>query len=129
MEYIADTVAIIRHFARAGRMGNRAGQILRNADSGLNTIGISISSMVEILYLSEKNRIPLDFGNAKSRLRNADNYKVTDLDLDIVETSKTIQGLELHDRLIVATALFLNVTILTSDQMIKDADVVSVIWD
>ncbi len=129
MEYIADTVAIIRHFARAGRMGNRAGQILRNADSGLNTIGISIISMVEILYLSEKNRIPLDFSDAKNRLRNADNYKVIDLDLDIVEASKTIQGLELHDRLIVVAALFLNVPILTSDQMIKDADVVSVIWD
>ena len=85
--------------------------------------------MVEILYLSEKNRIPLDFSDAKNRLRNADNYKVIDLDLDIVEASKTIQGLELHDRLIVVAALFLNVPILTSDQMIKDADVVSVIWD
>jgi PIN domain nuclease of toxin-antitoxin system len=52
-----------------------------------------------------------------------------DLDMDIVGISKTIQGLELHDRLIVATALFLKVPILTSDEVIKEAGVVSVIWD
>jgi predicted nucleic acid-binding protein len=85
--------------------------------------------MVEILYLSEKNRIPLDFRDAKNRLRHADNYNVMDLDMDIVGISKTIQGLELHDRLIVATALFLKVPILTSDEVIKEAGVVSVIWD
>lgn len=129
MEYVADTVAIIRHFAKTGRMGNNAGRILRDADSGLCMIGISVISMVEILYLSEKNRIPLDFKDAKKRLRHADNYRVIDLDMDIVGISKTIQGLELHDRLIVATALFLNVPILTSDEVIKDAGVVSVIWD
>lgn len=110
-------------------MGNNAGRILRDADSGLHTIGISIISLVEILYLSEKNRIPLDFRDAKNRIRHVDNYKMIDLDMDIVEISKTVQGLELHDRLIVATALFLNVPILTSDQVIKDAGVVSVIWD
>jgi len=116
MEYIADTVAVIRHFSKTGRMGNNAGRILRDADSGLHTIGISIISLVEILYLSEKNRIPLDFRDAKNRIRHVDNYKVTDLDMDIVGISKTVQGLELHDRLIVATALFLNVPILTSLQ-------------
>lgn len=52
-----------------------------------------------------------------------------DLDMDIVGISETVQGLELHDRLIVATALFLNVPILTRDQVIKDAGVVSVIWN
>ncbi len=116
-------------FSKTGKMGNNAGRILRDADSGLHTIGISIISLVEILYLSEKNRIPLDFRDAKNRIRHVDNYKMIDLDMDIVEISKTVQGLELHDRLIVATALFLNVPILTSDQVIKDAGVVSVIWD
>ena len=46
MEYIADTVVVIRHFSKTGRMGNNAGRILRDADSGLHTIGISIISLV-----------------------------------------------------------------------------------
>ena len=58
MQYSADTVAIIRHFANAGKIGKAAKSILQDADSGENTILISIISMVEILYLSERNKIP-----------------------------------------------------------------------
>ena len=48
--------------------------------------------------------------------------------MDIVETAKTIPGLELHDRLILATALFCDIPILTGDQVITDAGVIDVIW-
>jgi len=99
MEYVADTVAIIRHFAKVGKIGKTAKHILRDADNGKTTILISIISLVEILYLSERHKIPLDFDVVKSQLQHLDNYKIIDLDLDIVETAKNVQGLELHDRL------------------------------
>ena len=128
MQYLADTVAIIRHFANVGKIGKAAKLILQDADSGKNTILISIISIVEILYLSERNKIPLDFEDVRRKLLPLDNYRIVDLDFDIVETAKTVQGLELHDRLIVSTSLSLNVPILTSDQIIKNSDQVDVIW-
>lgn len=128
MQYLADTVAIIRHFANVGKIGKAAKSILQDADNGKNTIFISIISMVEILYLAERNKIPLDFEEVRHKLLHLDNYRIIDLDFDIVETAKTVQGLELHDRLIVATALFLNVPILTSDQIIRGSGQVDVIW-
>ena len=128
MQYLADTVAIIRHFANVGKIGKAAKLILQDADSGKNTILISIISIVEILYLSERNKIPLDFEDVRRKLLPLDNFRIVDLDFDIVETAKTVQGLELHDRLIVSTSLSLNVPILTSDQIIKDSDQVDVIW-
>ena len=128
MQYLADTVAIIRHFARAGKIGKAAKSILQDADIGKNKIHISIISMVEILYLSERNRIPLNFKEVKRKLLHLDNYEIIDLDLDIVETAKTVKRLELHDRLIVSTALSLNVPVLTSDQIISDSGQVDVIW-
>ena len=128
MQYIADTVAIIRHFASVGKIGKAAKSILQDADNGKNKILISIISMVEILYLSERNRIPLNLGEARRKLLRLDNYDIVDLDLDIVETARTVQGLELHDRLIVSTALYLNVPILTSDQIIRDSGQIDVIW-
>ena len=84
--------------------------------------------MVEILYLSERNRIPLNLKEVKRNLLHLDNYEIIDLDLDIVETAKTVKRLELHDRLIVSTALSLNVPVLTSDQIICDSRQVDVIW-
>lgn len=128
MQYLADTVAVIRHFASVGKIGKAAKSILQDADNGKNKILISIISMVEILYLSERNRIPLNLEEVKRKLLHLDNYEIIDLDLDIVETAKTVQGLELHDRLIVSTALSLNVPVLTSDQIITDSGQVDVIW-
>lgn len=128
MQYLADTVTIIRHFAKTGKIGKAAKSILQDADKGKNTIFISIISIVEILYLSERNKIILDMEDVRYKLLPLDNYKIVDLDFDIVETAKNLQGLELHDRLIVATALFLDVPMLTSDQVIRDSEQVSVIW-
>ena len=128
MEYVADTVAIVRHFAKVGKIGKAAKEILRDADNGQHTIMISIISLVEILYLAERHKIPLDFDVVKFQLRHLDNYKIIDLDLDIVETAKHVQGLELHDRLIVASALSLQVPMLTCDQVIQDAGLVTTIW-
>jgi len=128
VEYLADTVAIIRHFANVGKIGKAAKSILQDADNGKNTIMISIISIVEILYLSERNKIPLDFEEVRRKLLYLDNYRIVDLDFDIVQTAKTVRGLELHDRLIVSAALSLNVPILTSDQIIRDSGQVDVIW-
>ncbi len=128
MQYLADTVAIIRHFANVGKIGKAAKSILQDADNGKNKILISIISMVEILYLSERNRIPLNLEKVKRKLLPLDNYQIIDLDIYILETAKTVHGLELHDRLIVSTALSLNVPILTSDQIISDSGQIDVIW-
>jgi len=128
VQYLADTVAIIRHFSKVGKIGKAAKLILQDADNGTNSILISIISLIEILYLSERNKIPLDFEEMKHKLLQLDNYKILDLDFDIVETAKDVKGFELHDRLIVSAALFLNVPILTSDQIIRDSGIIEVIW-
>jgi PIN domain nuclease of toxin-antitoxin system len=59
VHFLADTVTIIRHFANVGKIGKAAKLILLDADNGKHKVLISIISMVEILYLSERNRIPL----------------------------------------------------------------------
>lgn len=128
MHFLADTVAIIRHFANVGKIGKAARSILLDADNGKNKILISIISMIEILYLSERNRIPLNLEEMRSKLLHLDNYEIVDLDLEIVETARNVKGLELHDRLIVSTALSLNVPILTSDKIISASGKIDVIW-
>jgi predicted nucleic acid-binding protein len=51
-----------------------------------------------------------------------------DLNLKIVEEAKRINGLELHDRLIAATGIYLNIPILTCDQSILDSDSITAVW-
>lgn len=128
MEYLADTVAIIRHFAKTGAIGKKAKQILKDADAGKNTIYISIISIVEIMYLAERNKIPINLEEVKKQLNESDNYQVVDLSLEIIDVAKPIQSLELHDRLIVATGKYLAIPVLTSDQSVSDSNLIDVIW-
>ena len=57
MEYLADTVAIIRHFSGTGRIGRAARLVLEGVEKGENNLFLSSVSLVEILYLAEKKRI------------------------------------------------------------------------
>jgi len=128
MEYLADTVAIVRHFAKSGRIGSVARQILRDADAGKNTIYVSIISFVEIMYLAEIDRIPINLDDTKKQFNESDNYHIVDLNIDIIEVAKNIPGLELHDRLIAASSNYLGIPILTNDPDISDSGLIEVIW-
>lgn len=84
--------------------------------------------VAEILYLSEKGRIPLDVRQLSERVGASRNYRLIDIDLGIITEAKTVIGLELHDRLIVATARVLRVPMITPDSMISESGLVKVVW-
>ena len=129
MEYLVDTVALVRHLRAARGLGQRARRILRQADRGQHRVFISGVTMMEILYLSEKGRIPIDLSSVRNLLATGDNYGVVPVDMDIVATAAQIDDVpELHDRLIVATAKWLGVVILTSDPVISASKHAETIW-
>ena len=59
MDCLADTVMIIRHFSEAGKIGRKAYELISGVERGQHHCYVSTISLVEILYLSEKNRIPI----------------------------------------------------------------------
>ena len=58
MQYLLDTNAIIRHFAQVSKLGKKAKEIIIQAESDQHQLFVSIISLMEIMYLAEKNRIP-----------------------------------------------------------------------
>jgi len=120
MDYLVDTVALVRHLRGKGKIGNRARQILREADAGQHIIAISAVTLMEILYLKESRRIPIDLNDVRWLLTQSINYRIVPIDFDVVATTASVDDVpELHDRLIVATAKWLNIPILTSDSVIQ----------
>lgn len=59
MEYLADTVTVIRHFSETGTIGKRAFEVINGIERGEHHCYVSTISLVEILYLSEKRRIDI----------------------------------------------------------------------
>ncbi len=129
MEYVADTIAITRFISHPNRLGERALKILREADTGNSKIILSIISLVEIMYLSEKGRLTFKLKDILEKVDNHEHFQIIDLDRNILLEAQNIKNLELHDRLIVATAKYLNLEILTCDEKIKSANLIKTIWD
>lgn len=128
MEYLADTVTIIRHFANTGKIGQKAKAILEDAEEGKHHIYISVVSLVEVMYLSQKRRIEINLDEVLRKVSCSSNYSIVDLTPQIVKFAESSTCSELHDRLILSTAKYLGVPMLTSDKKIRELNEVETIW-
>nr|VFJ58594.1 MAG: Predicted nucleic acid-binding protein, contains PIN domain [Candidatus Kentron sp. DK]VFJ59820.1 MAG: Predicted nucleic acid-binding protein, contains PIN domain [Candidatus Kentron sp. DK] len=129
MQYLLDTVTIVRHFSGHGKIGRKAADILDVVEVRSDLLLISVISLMEILYLSEKNRISIDLPKTLEWIESSPKYAMVDLNADILRVARTISFGELHDRLILATAKWLDVPILSSDGAFKDVRGITVIWE
>jgi PIN domain nuclease of toxin-antitoxin system len=129
MEYLADTVTIIRYFSGAGKIGAQALRIMDEADEGQHVILVSALTLAEILYLSEKNRIGIGLEESLEIISHADNYQIADLTPAIVKEALSFSFPDIFDRLIIATARCQGAPIVTCDERIKSAGLVQVVWE
>jgi predicted nucleic acid-binding protein len=60
MCYLLDTVALVRHFAGSGKMGNKAVRLLDTAGEHEHKFVISVISLMTVMYLAEKKRTELE---------------------------------------------------------------------
>ena len=127
--YLADTVAIVRHLRGHPVLGREAARILREADQGLHRIYLSAITLMKVLYLSEARRIDLPLGDLVDTVSRSRNYEVVAVDTDVTLAAVGIDDVpELHDRILVATADYLGVPILTGDRVIAASRHVQTVW-
>ena len=129
MQYLLDTVTIIRHFSGAGRIGHAAAAILNTIEERDDLFVISVVSLMEIMYLAERHRITIHFQETLERLETSTKYLIINLSPEILRVAETIEFYELHDRLILATARWLDIPVLSSDGKFEHIPGITVIWD
>lgn len=129
MEYLADTIAITRHLRRHPALGRQASTILDEADRGQHHIYLSPITLMEVLYLAEAKRIDVSLPELTRHIDSSANYTVVPIDSAVVLTAVSVGDVpELHDRILVATAKYLGVPILTGDRVIARSRHVSTVW-
>jgi PIN domain nuclease of toxin-antitoxin system len=129
MLYVVDTVALVWHLEKRRRLGAQARRVLQEADQGQHTIVISGATLMEILYLSERQRISIDLTSLKNLLSQSQSYTVAPVNFDVISTTASIDDIpELHDRVIAGTAAWLNIPILTNDSDMTASRHVQTIW-
>lgn len=128
MEYLLDTNAIVRHFAQISKLGKKAKKIISQAEKDQHQLYVSIISLMEIMYLSEKKRIPLTLDEIINDLNKKECYSIVEFDVEILKKAASFHFYELHDRLILATAMVLGMPIISSDEKFDSVKDVEVIW-
>jgi PIN domain nuclease of toxin-antitoxin system len=71
---------------------------------------------MEVMYLAEKNRININLQETLDMIESSAKYTIIDLTPEILQVVENINFYELHDRLILATAKWLEIKILSSDR-------------
>jgi PIN domain nuclease of toxin-antitoxin system len=122
---IADTHAVIWYLLKSSKLSSAAHNAMKFAVQAGEPISVASISLIEMIYLVEKNQIP---ANALQILLNGFNsssnftFKLVPLDLNIIQAVQKIPRNivpELPDRVIAATALHLNLPLVTSDHKIQ----------
>ncbi len=133
MRYVVDTHALVWFLEGNSRLGTNAKTILANSDSQLILPAIALAEAVWIVDRA-RTSIPsvvdlLDAVSADPRIA------IYPLDKAVIEQSISLSAItEMHDRLIVATALILenrgeNIALLTCDRNITASSLISIIWE
>lgn len=129
MEYLADTVAIVRHLRGHPALGPQAAQILQDADVGRHHVYLSAITLMEVLYLSEAKKVNVRLDELIGRVSGSVNYEIVPVNADVVLAAAEVDDVpELHDHIIVGTAKWLGVPLLTGDEIIRKSSHVRTIW-
>lgn len=129
---VADTHAVIWYLANDSRLGVDAKKAFADAVQNGDEIAISAITLVEIVYLVERNRIAAGyFSQLMNELDSANSVLVEEaLSPAIVRTLTKVdwsQVPDMPDRIIAATAVHLNVPLISRDHKIQ-ASKVQTIW-
>ena len=127
-KYVTDTHSLVWYFTENPRLSKKALKVFEKTVKE-GTIIIPTVVLAEIMYIAKKGRITMSFTETVKKIEDSENFEIAPLDLDILKKANEIDiELEMHDRLIAATALFFDVPLITKDQTIKESDLCRIIW-
>lgn len=132
-DLIIDTHTSIWYFANSPEISVLATQTIDNAVANGDAVILSAISIVEIIYLIDKGKLfPQNLNRLIQYLKLPNSsFVIQDLTEDIAQTLAQIPRSivpDMPDRIIAATALHLNLPLVTKDRKIQALQNINTIW-
>jgi len=128
MDYVTDTHSLVWYFTDDFRLGRKALKAFeQTTEEGIMIVPSIV--LAEIMFIAKKGRITLTFEETLVKIEEYENFQIAPLDTDILKRADKIEvELEMHDKLIVATSVHYNATLITKDEKIAKSNACLVIW-
>ena len=132
-DLVIDTHTAIWYFANSSEMSLLATQTIDNAVADGEMVILSAISIVEIIYLIDKGKLLSQTLNSLMQYLKlpTSSFITQDLTEDIAQTLANIPRPivpDMPDRIIAATALHLNLPLVTKDHKIQALQNIKTIW-
>ena len=128
MDYATDTHSLVWYLTEDPLLSKKA---LKAFESTIREGIIIVPAVVlaEVMFISKKGKVTLTFEETLEKIEKYENFYIAPLDLDIVKVADKIElDMEMHDKLIVATALYFGTTLITKDKLIRESGIVPTTW-
>jgi PIN domain nuclease of toxin-antitoxin system len=130
---VADTHAVVWYFFGSSRLSAYALATIEAAILAGGPVFVATVSLVEVVYLIEKGRIPAETFGRLTQKQTDPTRRFVPIALD-PHVADALRGVpradvpDVPDRIIVATARHLNCPLVTADQRIQAAGIVTTVW-
>ena len=129
LSFVTDTHALVWWFVDSPHITPKAIDIFVQCEAGATIIFVPSIVLAEALSIFEKKRFSFDFKRLFQQIAESENFVIIPFDYSILQKMLEIKDLpELHDKIIVATAQYLAVPLITKDKTLRSLSYIETIW-
>lgn len=129
MNFVTDTHALLWWFTSNPKIGSKASEIFEKCERGECVIFIPSIVIAEALSIFDKKRVSFDFKSLFKKINESENFVIVSLDFPILQKMVDLKDVpEIHDKIIVSTAKYLNLPVITKDEAFQDLPHIKTIW-
>ena len=129
MNFVTDTHALLWWFIDSPKISPKVSAIFEKCEKGENVIFVPSIVIAEALSIFDKKRMSFNFKKLFEKIHGSENFTLIALDYPILQKMITIRDIpELHDKIIVSTAKYLNLPIITKDETLQNHPSIKTIW-
>ena len=127
--FIADAHSLAWFITQSHRISTQASEILRKGEDAEVEVLIPTIVLAELLYLSERKKVSVSMPEILNRVHESGGFVVVPFDWQVFDEMQRLPThLEIHDRIIAATAKVYGGKVITKDEQLRDSAAVEIIW-
>lgn len=129
MNFVTDTHALLWWFTDSSKISPKVSAIFEKCEMGENVVFVPSIVIAEALSIFDKKRISFNFKRLLKKIHDSENFVLIALDYPILQKMVALKEIhELHDKIIVSTAKYLNLPIITKDEILQNLPNIKTVW-